>query len=96
MRGRCKTRYLIWIIVVRRRVGRRYCWQDVSYQEAHWTPKMEGTQRAGLMQRWHVVQAELIPDLGQEVGGLTPRLEKLIHTLEWVTVCRRHLDATPC
>ncbi len=47
---------------------------------------MEGTQRAGLMQRWHVVQAELIPDLGEEVEGLTPRLEKLIHTLEWVRI----------
>jgi hypothetical protein len=31
-----------------------------------------------------VVQAELIPELGKEVEGLTPKLEKLIHTLEWV------------
>lgn len=38
------------------------------------------------MQRWHVIQAELIPDLGREVAGLTPRLEKLIHTLEWVRI----------
>ena len=37
---------------------------------------MDTTQRAGLMQRWHVIQAELIPDLGREVEGLTPRLVK--------------------
>ena len=47
---------------------------------------MDTTQRAGLMQRWHVIQAELIPDLGREVAGLTPRLEKLIHILEWVRI----------
>ena len=42
---------------------------------------MDTTQRAGLLQRWHVVQAELIPELGKEVEGLTPKLEKLIHIL---------------
>ena len=47
---------------------------------------MDTTQRAGMMQRWHVIQAELIPDLGREVAGLTPRLEKLIHILEWVRI----------
>jgi hypothetical protein len=47
---------------------------------------MDTTQRAGLMQRWHVIQAELIPDLGREVAGLTPRLEKVIHILEWVRI----------
>ncbi len=36
------------------------------------------------MQRWQVVQHELIPGLESELGGLTPKLEKLIHTLEWV------------
>ncbi len=29
---------------------------------------------------------ELIPYLGNEIGQLTPRLEKLIHILEWVRI----------
>jgi hypothetical protein len=47
---------------------------------------MNTTQRAELLQRWAVVQEELIPELGQEIEGLTPRLEKLIHTLEWARI----------
>lgn len=47
---------------------------------------MNTTQRTGLLQRWRVIQEELIPGLGQEVEGLTPRLTKLIHTLEWVRI----------
>ena len=47
---------------------------------------MDTTQRAGLLQRWSVVQEELIPELGREVEGLTPRLTKLIHTLEWARI----------
>lgn len=47
---------------------------------------MDTTQRTGLLQRWQVVQGELIPGLGKEVEGLTPKLEKLIHTLEWVRI----------
>ena len=47
---------------------------------------MDTTQRAVLLQRWSVVQTELIPELGQEVEGLTPKLEKLIHTLEWARI----------
>ncbi len=47
---------------------------------------MNTTQRDGLLQRWRVVQHELIPELWQEQGSLTPRLEKLIHTLEWVRI----------
>lgn len=47
---------------------------------------MNATQRAGLLQRWSVVQEELIPGLGQEVEGLTPKLTKLIHTLEWARI----------
>ena len=39
-----------------------------------------------LMQRWTVVQHELIPELRSDVGALTPKLEKLIHTLEWVRI----------
>lgn len=38
------------------------------------------------MQRWSVVQQELMPELRLEVGPLTPRLEKVIHLLEWVRI----------
>ena len=47
---------------------------------------MNTTQRSLVMQRWHVMQYEIIPDLGAEVGVLTPKLEKVIHTLEWVRI----------
>lgn len=47
---------------------------------------MDATQRSRLMQRWHVIQAELIPELGREVEALTPKLGKLIHILEWVRI----------
>ena len=46
------------------------------------TPRMDSTQRTKLMQRWTVVQHELMAELRLEVGALTPKLEKLIHTLE--------------
>ena len=38
------------------------------------------------MQRWRVVQHELMPELRAEVGSLTPKLEKVVHTLEWVRI----------
>ena len=38
------------------------------------------------MHRWDVVQHELIRHLGNEIGQLTPRLEKLIHVLEWIRI----------
>ncbi len=38
------------------------------------------------MQRRSVVQQELMPELRSEVGPLTPRLEKVIHTLEWLRI----------
>lgn len=47
---------------------------------------MDTTQRAQIMQRWHIMQYELIPELKEEVGVLTPKLEKVIHTLEWVRI----------
>ena len=50
------------------------------------TPRMDSTQRMKLMQRWTVVQHELMPALRLEIGALTPKLEKLIHTLEWVRI----------
>ena len=38
------------------------------------------------MQRWQVVQYELLPELAEQFGGLTPKLEKVIHTLEWIRI----------
>lgn len=47
---------------------------------------MNATRRDLIMQRWNVVQHELLPELRNEVGTLTPKLEKVIHTLEWVRI----------
>jgi len=47
---------------------------------------MDAIRRAVLMQRWSVIQDELLPELKNEVGALTPKLEKVIHTLEWVRI----------
>jgi len=47
---------------------------------------MDITQRSLLMQRWHVLQHDLMPGLKQEWGALTPRLEKLVHILDWVRI----------
>ena len=41
---------------------------------------MNTTQPQLIMQRWHVVQHELLPELKAQVGPLTPKLEKVIHT----------------
>ncbi len=38
------------------------------------------------MQRWFVIQHELMPELRNEVAALTPKLEHVIHTLEWVRI----------
>ena len=47
---------------------------------------MDTTQRGLIMQRWGVVQRELMPELRSEIGPLTSKLEKVIHTLEWVRI----------
>ena len=38
------------------------------------------------MQRWTVIQHELLPELRNDVGALTPKLERVIHVLEWVRI----------
>lgn len=38
------------------------------------------------MNRWHVVQHELLPELEVRWGYLTPKLERLIHILDWVRI----------
>ena len=47
---------------------------------------MNITQRSLIMQRWHVLQHDLLPELKQEWGALTARLEKLVHILDWVRI----------
>jgi Transposase domain (DUF772)/Transposase DDE domain len=47
---------------------------------------MHTTRRELLMQRWNVIQHELLPELRNEVGALTPKLEKVIYVLEWVRI----------
>ncbi|MEL0636777.1 transposase [Marinomonas sp. TI.3.20] len=44
---------------------------------------MNATTLQQIMQRWQIVQGQLIPTLHQEIGSLTPKLEKLIPILEW-------------
>ena len=48
---------------------------------------MDTTQRELLMQRRHVIQYESLPEFRGQTGSLMPKLEKLIHTLEWVNGC---------
>ena len=50
------------------------------------TPEMNTTQRTGIMQRWHVLQYDLLLELKNEVGVLRPKLEQVIHTLECVRI----------
>ena len=47
---------------------------------------MNATKVERIMQRWNVIQHELLPELREQVGALTPKLEKVVHTLEWVRV----------
>jgi hypothetical protein len=45
---------------------------------------MNTTTPKKFLQHFNTVQNELLPTVNQDVGGLTPKLVKLIHTLEWV------------
>lgn len=38
------------------------------------------------MQRWRIVQEELILELRHEAGALTPKLTRLVHILEWIRI----------
>ena len=48
--------------------------------------EMDSTRRDLILQRWNVIQHELLPELRNDVGTLTPKLEKVIYTLEWVRI----------
>lgn len=52
----------------------------------HNAREMDAIRPHMIMQRWSVVQHELLPELKSEVGPLTPKLERVIHTLEWVRI----------
>jgi len=47
---------------------------------------MNATRPELIMQRWNVIQHELLPELRNSVGTLTPKLEKVIYVLEWVRI----------
>jgi hypothetical protein len=47
---------------------------------------MNHMQRTNILQWRTVIQYDLLPELKGEVGSLTPKLEKLIHILEWVRI----------
>jgi len=47
---------------------------------------MDAISRELIMQRWNVIQRELIPELRSDVGPLTPKLEKVTHILDWVRI----------
>ncbi len=52
----------------------------------HNARKMDATKRELIMQRWNVIQHDLLPELRDQVGTLTPKLTKVIHTLDWVRI----------
>jgi hypothetical protein len=52
----------------------------------HKSRKINTTRRDLIRQRWNVIQHELLPELRNDVGALTPKLEKVIPTLEWVRI----------
>ncbi|PWF48253.1 IS5/IS1182 family transposase, partial [Massilia glaciei] len=47
---------------------------------------MNSTQADTMMQRWTAIQYELLPELKNEIGPLTPKLEKVIHILDWTRI----------
>ena len=47
---------------------------------------MDATRRELIMQRWNVIQHDLLPELRNEIGTLTPKLERVIHILDWVRI----------
>ena len=67
------------------RLGRHY----------HKVFEMNVTRRDQIMQRWNVVQHDLLPELRYDVGTLTPKLEKVIYVLEWVRI-EEFVDSSWC
>ena len=62
-------------------------WHDVVSQRHHQNAReMNATRPELIMQRRNVIQHELLPELRNDVGTLTPKLEKVIYVLEWVRI----------
>ncbi len=59
-----------------------HCWQDEGSRKSS-TPSMNTIQNNGLMQRWNAIQYELLPMLQADQVVLTPKLEQVVHALEW-------------
>jgi len=55
-------------------------------RQHHKARKMDTTRRDLIMQRWNVVQHDLLPELRDDIGILTSKLEKVIYILEWVRI----------
>ena len=47
---------------------------------------MDAIRPFEFMQRWLLTQHELLAQLVSEVGALTPKLEKVVHVLEWARI----------
>lgn len=47
---------------------------------------MNATRPNQIMQRWNVIQHELLPQLHSEAGVMTPKLEQVVHILDWVRI----------
>lgn len=47
---------------------------------------MDATRRDLILQRWDMIQQELLPFLHTDIGPLTPKLERVIYVLDWVRI----------
>ena len=61
-------------------------WHDEGSQATHQRPRMNTTRRNDLLQRWNTLQYEILPGLSAYTGPLTPKLERVAHTLEWAGI----------
>lgn len=62
-------------------------WHDEGSHATHqYTHAMDATRPALILQRWNAIQYEVLPGLGAEVGPLTPKLERVVHVLEWARI----------
>jgi hypothetical protein len=61
-------------------------WHDEVLEKTSNARKMDAKRHELIMQRWNVIQHELLPELRNDVGPLTPKLEQVIHILEWVRI----------
>jgi hypothetical protein len=76
--------------LMRTEVAGGHFWHDRSV-ETEITPAMTNdstkpTVAYKFMDRWNVVQHELMPELEARWGAMTPKLERLIHILDWVRI----------